>query len=204
MTLKQTAFVGDIHGNLAALNGLAEILLGDPTVGTVVFLGDYINKGLNPAGVVARLIELVEAGTVVALRGNHEEEMLAALNHGDLATFLKKGGANTIRSYLCGPASPDVLNDFRNAVPPEHVEFLSAMPAIYETAEIRASHRPVSTETARFQVSAHVPVGDLPAIDQKSAQLDTNCGSATGRLSAFFWPARNYVQVDSDGNLVQS
>lgn len=203
MTLSQTAFIGDIHGNLAAMNGLVAALLDDSAIDKIVFLGDYLNKGRNPAGVIARLLELAEIGKVVVLRGNHEEEMLHALDSGDLATFLKKGGASTIRSYLRRPANPDVVNDFRSAVPAEHLRFMSGMPEAYETAELRASHRLDPSEKSRFQISAHIPIGNLPVIDQRSAQIDTNCGSPTGRLTAFLWPTRRFLQVDSTGNLIQ-
>lgn len=199
----QTAFVGDIHGNLAALNGLAELLLNDPTVGKIVFLGDYIDKGADPAGVVSKLIDLAGAIPLVALRGNHEEELLEALHSGNLATFLKKGGATTIRSYLRRPATPDVASDFRRAVPNEHLQFLNSMPLLYQTPEIVASHRPLDSKDTRFQVSAHIPVGDLPVIDQKSAKLDTDCGTSSGRLTAFFWPSRGCIQVDSSGQPIQ-
>jgi calcineurin-like phosphoesterase family protein len=203
MTSKQTAFIGDIHGNLAALNGVIELLLDDPGLERLVFLGDYINRGANSAGVIARLLELAATERVIALRGNHEEDMLAALDSGDLAGFLKKGGASTIRSYLRRPAQPDVVHDFRSAVPSEHVEFLRAMPSVYTTAGLRASHKPDDAGASLFQVSAHMPVGDLPVIDLTSAHLDTNCGSPTGRLTAFFWPSHNYLQVDSRGNLIR-
>jgi serine/threonine protein phosphatase 1 len=203
MTIEQTAFIGDIHGNLAALNGMVELLLNDPAVDRLVFLGDYINKGVNSAGVIGRLLELAATEAVVALRGNHEEDMLAALDSGDLAGFLKRGGATTIRSYLRRPAQPDVVHDFRSAVPSEHVEFLRSMPSAYTAAEVRASHKPDEGRTSLFQVSAHMPVGDLPIIDSASAHLDTNCGSPTGRLTAFFWPSRDYLQVDSRGHIVR-
>jgi predicted MPP superfamily phosphohydrolase len=166
--------MGDIHGNLAALNGMVELLLNSKAVDQLVFLGDYINKGSNSAGVIARLFELASTEAVVALRGNHEEDMLAALDSGDLAGFLKMGGASTIRSYLRRPAQPDVVNDFRSAVPSEHVEFLRAMPSVYTTAEVRASHKPDEASASLFQISAHMPVGDLPIIDLTSANLDTN------------------------------
>jgi serine/threonine protein phosphatase 1 len=202
VTVGQTAFIGDIHGNLDALNGLVDILLDDPVVERMVFLGDYLNKGADSAGVIARLLELNRTEAVVALRGNHEEEMLAALESGDLAGFLKMGGANTIRSYLRRPARPDVVGDFRSAIPREHVEFLREMPTDYTTSELRAAHKPGHGGGPVYQISAHLPIRNLPVIDSVSANLDTDCGAPGGRLTAFFWPSRDYLQVDASGRLI--
>ena len=49
----RTFAIGDIHGDLAALAKLFERLPGLTTADTVVFLGDYIDRGPNSAGVVA-------------------------------------------------------------------------------------------------------------------------------------------------------
>jgi predicted MPP superfamily phosphohydrolase len=45
---------------------------------TLVFLGDYVDRGPDSRGVLNQLIELSQWLTVLALMGNHEESMLAA------------------------------------------------------------------------------------------------------------------------------
>lgn len=194
------AFVGDVHGNLDALGGLFEALAhrGKPHV---VFLGDYLNKGAAPAGVILELLARQRLGEVTLLAGNHELVLLDALDSGDMATFLKIGGATTIRSYLGRPVRPDVLADFRAHLPPEHVESLRSMPTIWESDEVVAQHAPFRELSSKFQVSAHVPVGLLPRITADSAQLDTGGGDghSAGRLTALFWPSREFIQVDERG-----
>lgn len=206
MTKSEIAFVGDVHGDLAALNGIANLLLDDSDIEHIVFLGDYINKGRDSAKVIARLVEISATGvvTVTVLRGNHETEMLNAIDSGDLAAFLKKGGASTIRSYVGRPVHPNVIDDFRLCVPHEHVRFLRGMREVYETSEIIASHLPSTTDNSRFRISAHIPVGVHPVITQNYALLDTNCGTTTGRLTAFLWPSRRFHQVDSAGRFLES
>lgn len=204
MTLAGTAFVGDIHGNIAALRGILELLDQIDGIDRIVFLGDYINKGKNSVAVVQTLLEKSTGERITVLRGNHETEMLKALETGDLASFLKMGGASTIRSYVKRDVGPDVISDFRARVPTEHINFLRSMPQVYETQYVVASHYPAATDKTRFQISAHIPVGNLPKVGVNFAHIDTGCGSPEGRLTAFAWPGLDYVQVDSDGHPIGS
>ena len=197
----ELAFVGDVHGNLRAVQGLWDALKRRD-VPHVIFLGDYINKGAQSAEVLQELIQHAEAGYATLLAGNHEAALLDALGRQDLSGFLKMGGAATIRSYVGGRVGPDVLGDFLTSLPPEHLEALRRMPPTYETANLVAQHIPSRSTRAKFRISAHVPVGDLPRIGHRSAQLDTGCGTVSGRLTALLWPALDYIQVDNHGAVV--
>jgi len=69
-----TVAVGDIHGNAAALENLLAALLPElDREDTLVFLGDYIDRGPDSRGCVERIVNLQQGGpcTVVALLGNH-------------------------------------------------------------------------------------------------------------------------------------
>ena len=99
--------IGDVHGCLPELASLVESLpmeRGD----TVVFLGDYIDRGPDSKGVIDYLVALRRRGeqTTVFLRGNHEDMMLSFMglsgHHGD--AFLLNGGLATLASY--GVAAP--------------------------------------------------------------------------------------------------
>ena len=198
--MEQVGFVGDVHGNLRAVEGMLR-LLSDQECTHVVFLGDYLNKGPSSAGVLDLLVSAHAAGGVTLLAGNHEAALLDALASNDLRTFLKMGGAATIRAYVGGPVRADVLAHFRAALPTAHLAALRAMPDSWEASDIVARHV-ATTEEDRFEVSAHVFAGLTPRITARTAQIDTGCGSdrTEGRLTAFLWPSRAYVQVDSNGD----
>jgi serine/threonine protein phosphatase 1 len=197
----ETAFVGDVHGNLNALRGLCDALAvrGEPHA---VFLGDYINKGPQSAEVMHELLALARNGRATLLVGNHEAALLDALDTDDLAAFLKMGGAMTIRSYVGAKVGPDVLADFRARFPREHLEALRRMPETYESDDLIAQHTPRAASTPKFRISAHIPIGQLPRIGRRSAQLDTGCGAESGRLTALLWPSLDYVQVEARGAIV--
>lgn len=194
----ELAFVGDVHGNLPALQGLWDALVRRD-VPHVIFLGDYINKGARSADVLQELISHAEAGRATLLAGNHETALLDALDRADLSAFLKMGGAMTIRSYVGGRVGPDVLGEFTAKLPREHLKAIRRMPPTYETSDLVAQHVSPRSSTRKFRISAHAPVGDLPRIGRRSAQLDTGCGTESGRLTALLWPTLEYVQVDPHG-----
>ena len=123
--------VGDIHGCLSELASLVESLpleRGD----TVVFLGDYVDRGPESKGVIDYLADLRgrDEYKTVFLRGNHEDMMLSYMGlsgrHGD--AFLLNGGLDTLASYSVDApsASPGAADGQRllAALPPGHVEFL--------------------------------------------------------------------------------
>jgi serine/threonine protein phosphatase 1 len=168
----------------------------------VIFLGDYINKGRESAEVMQELVSYSRAGFATLLRGNHEAELLDALDTGDLAAFLKMGGAMTIRSYVGVKVGPDVLKDFRANFPSQHLDAIRSMPQAYESDDLIAQHIPPKVLTRKFRISSHLPIGELPRIGRNSAQLDTGCGAGSGRLTALLWPGLDYIQVDASGAVV--
>ncbi|GGO68375.1 metallophosphoesterase [Nocardioides deserti] len=197
----EIAFVGDVHGNRPALSGLWRALVRRET-SHVIFLGDYINKGSQSAGVMQDLIAHRRAGRASLLAGNHELALLDAIDRQDLSGFLKMGGAMTVKSYVGRRVGPDVFADFIAAFPPEHLAELRAMRTAYETDELIAEHIPSNSPTAKFHISAHIPVGELPRIGSRTARVDTGCGTDSGRLTALLWPSLDYMQVNSQGEVV--
>lgn len=117
--------VGDIHGELEKLERLLEHLPLAPD-DRLVFLGDYVDRGPEAAGVVSRLVALSQERDCVFLIGNHESMFLDFLGWkgepyfaGD--AFLMNGGDRTLASYgFFDDPAPDPT---RFRLPPEHTAF---------------------------------------------------------------------------------
>src|SRR2546429_6272247 len=99
-----TIVIGDLHGMAAKLrNLLGEIdLWFDANAANelrqMIFLGDYIDRGPQ-AREVLQIVQRLQAGGAICLRGNHEELMLRATeSESDLTNFLANGGEATIAS----------------------------------------------------------------------------------------------------------
>ncbi len=123
--------IGDVHGCTGKLEELLSLLPLDAKQDTLVFVGDYIDRGPNSKGMIEYLIDLRQKiGDIVFLSGNHEQMFLNYhRNNEGRQRFLMNGGESTIISY--GVAG---LKDGRNMnVPRNHLEFLTTLRISYET-----------------------------------------------------------------------
>ena len=99
-----TCAIGDIHGCydllLALLGGIEEHAGGRPY--RLVFLGDYIDRGPDSAGVIQTVRQLQQRSpeTVICLRGNHEQLLVEAADDPDtVLLWLHNGGDAALRSF---------------------------------------------------------------------------------------------------------
>ena len=130
--------IGDVHGRADLFDDLLARIDEDdrirgPAESVIVLLGDLVDRGPDSAGVVARAVDLQRSGRPLrALKGNHEEVLLAAID-GDtraLHLLLKIGGVPTLESYGLEPESLDAATmcaRIASAIPGEHIDFLRAM-----------------------------------------------------------------------------
>jgi serine/threonine protein phosphatase 1 len=116
-----TFVIPDIHGRddllseaLAAINARAA-----DGAGTIVAIGDYVDKGPQSRQVIERLLPGVAEGwKLIALKGNHDAMMVDALrNPSKMASWLAKGGDAALASYGGDPA----------AVPQNHLAWLDGL-----------------------------------------------------------------------------
>tara|TARA_B110000211_G_scaffold234635_1_gene305251 strand:+ start:2519 stop:3184 length:666 start_codon:yes stop_codon:yes gene_type:complete len=91
--------IGDIHGSLEALEAIfnQNIITKEDTV---VFLGDYIDRGVNSKRVIDWLILNQSNYNFEFILGNHEIMMVTAKENPDqLMRWLYFGGSRTLDSY---------------------------------------------------------------------------------------------------------
>src|SRR3954449_801350 len=96
-----TYAIGDIHGRLDLLSALLA-QIEQHRAGrdrTIVFLGDYIDRGPDSVGVVAtvRSLQAREPHAIVCLKGNHEDLMLRAYrDEREVDLWIMNGGYETL------------------------------------------------------------------------------------------------------------
>ena len=140
----RTFGIGDIHGDLAALEALLARLPDLTPEDTLVFLGDYLDRGPDSRGVVERVRHLHTQvpAKVVALRGNHEDAWIKVIDEGWPGFVLPRGNGchACLRSYLDLPEHAELddalfekLSD-GSFFPAEVVTWLRSLPYWYEDA----------------------------------------------------------------------
>lgn len=125
--------IGDIHGcvdELAAMMSAIAPVKGD----TVVFVGDYIDRGPCSRDVLDLMHELRGGeAEYIFLKGNHEDMMLSFLGlpgrYGD--SFLFNGGAQTLSSYGVSDDKFAHVENVRENIPNDHVGFLKGLASSY-------------------------------------------------------------------------
>ncbi|MEL7108105.1 MAG: glycosyltransferase [Pseudomonadota bacterium] len=157
--------IGDIHGRYELLDALIGLIdedaktLPEETRCTLVFLGDYIDRGLQSN----QVIELLSGGRLsdydcVFLLGNHEDALLKFWHDPSFGDkWARYGGNETLLSYGLLPpataigsrATPEawerVWQDFRRVFPKHHLKFFSDLNHYYEAGDyvfVHAGLRP--------------------------------------------------------------
>jgi serine/threonine protein phosphatase 1 len=163
--------IGDIHGNVTALNDLLTQI--EPMLtssDTLVFLGDYIDRGAQSRSVIDRILKLRHEtiATIVTLKGNHEHWLLKTMSdHTCHSWLLATDAYPTIESYspvaaetlrtaalksprdaLYGGLLPLPYEVFFNGLPPAHVEFFQELQLFHQTADGIFVHAGVDVQTA--------------------------------------------------------
>jgi serine/threonine protein phosphatase 1 len=97
-TNKQYIAIGDIHGCFNSTKALLEKLEVYPEA-TLIFIGDYIDRGPQSMQVVDFLIEYSNQRECIFLRGNHEQMLLDAVHRNESSMWIRNGGDTTMQSY---------------------------------------------------------------------------------------------------------
>lgn len=123
--------IGDIHGCYNSLVNLLERIQPSKE-DTVVFIGDYIDRGPNTKSVIDYLLEYKEDHACVFLRGNHEEMFLDYLAGDRSGIWESNGGVETLESYWALSSN--------SKIPQAHIDFIESTQLYLETDEFLFVH----------------------------------------------------------------
>lgn len=204
----------DIHGCANELKLLLNKIPLQPT-STLIFLGDYVDRGDNSKEVIEVILDLKKRYNVVTLKGNHEELFMAFLEDQTsvkAATFIYNGGGSTVASY--GNEKGEIL------VPDEHLQFLTELVSFHETNDyffvhagvpnlpleeikkggheeqlmwIRSPFLKSDFEWGKTIVHGHTPRPEVEMTDRR-INVDTGC-VYNNKLTALHLPERNIYSV---------
>ena len=147
--------VGDIHGRSDLLTRIHEAIRIDvrdrPTSlkRTVVYLGDYVDRGPGSFNVLETLIRTpLEGMKSVYLKGNHEDMMLRFIGGDNAPHWLHNGGDATLASYgiTASRMTPDASNmealrrRLQDAMPAVHGAFLESLRLFYVAGDYLFVH----------------------------------------------------------------
>lgn len=120
--------IGDIHGCRSHLDKMMAKLDINAEHDTLVFIGDYIDRGPDSRRVVDALLDIRKnMKNVVCLMGNHEQMFINYYCEGkDEELFMHNGGINTLVSYGLTGAGKKHLT-----VPDTHMEFFTTLQTWY-------------------------------------------------------------------------
>jgi serine/threonine protein phosphatase 1 len=122
-----TFAIGDVHGCLDKLRRLLDVCAAHAggRAARYVLLGDYIDRGPDSRGVIELLMrwQADEPGTVICLRGNHEQLAIDAHRSARaMPLWLRNNGETTQRNY------PET----GGRIPDHHLAWLDALPFCHD------------------------------------------------------------------------
>ncbi len=148
--------IGDIHGRADLLRQLHGMILEDASQkgarlqNLIVYLGDYVDRGLESRDVIEILMSASLRGfQSICLKGNHEDLFLRFLEDPGIGpSWFNNGGDATVYSY--GLRIPQDLpreirfaqirKDLQAALPPAHFEFLTNLRLTFEVGDYLFVH----------------------------------------------------------------
>lgn len=143
--------IGDIHGRLDLLTALTGRILAQDPQASLVFVGDYIDRGEDSSGVLAYLRQLGadRPGRTAFLAGNHEQMCLQVLDDPEqhAERWLRYGGLQTLASYGVGlPSGPAeqtaaaIRDGLAKAMGPAEIDWLRGLSNIWISGNVAVVH----------------------------------------------------------------
>jgi serine/threonine protein phosphatase 1 len=197
--------IGDIHGRFSKLEGSIEGVIPEKS-DSLVFLGDYIDRGPKSYHVVDYVVKMREEYPhIITLRGNHEDFVLS-LFQGNQDKCMRhlwlklNGGEQTLASYRGAGHYLKVHQDFYMNLPVSweteqyffcHAGVRPGVPLAKQKAtDLLEIRDPFLSSNARFEkiiIHGHTPVSS-PTITPYRINIDTGTWN-NGPLTAIKLPS---------------
>ncbi len=213
--MNKTFVFGDIHGCHQSFSKLLNTISPSKTDDTLVFLGDYINRGPDSNKVISTIIEIKsQFQHVITLMGNHEQVLINYLEGRDKDFFIRIGGDLTLQSYGIKEPWPDSPMKF---FPADHLQFFSELMMVWENEDYYFVHAGLHPGTHISQQSSdwmlwardnfihtkhnfgkrviygHTP-HEMPKVDPNKIGIDTGAVYG-GKLTCLILPDLEFVYV---------
>jgi len=143
--MAKTYAFADLHGRYDLLIKALNKIFARSGGGTIVTLGDYVDRGPESRQIIEHLMSLREGiqpgWKIVCLKGNHEDIMFeTVMKPLDPNWWIGNGGGATLISYGHPNRGPVHLG----VVPQEHLKWIAALPRYHEDAHRVYVHAGVS------------------------------------------------------------
>lgn len=145
--------IGDIHGRLDLIKELHGSIQADASGYTgalsIVYLGDYIDRGPHSREVIDLLLDMPLPGfKAVHLLGNHEQVIMDFLKHPQAVVgWLSYGGRATLRSYGIEPPLGHnveelerLRDELEELLPARHLEFFQSLQHFHQEGDYLFVH----------------------------------------------------------------
>jgi serine/threonine protein phosphatase 1 len=148
--MTRTYAITDLHGRYDLLIQALNTIFRRPGGGTVITLGDYVDRGPESRQIISHLMTLRDAPQagwkVICLKGNHEDMMYETLMKPlDMGWWVGNGGGATLKSY-------------NSEVPSNHLHWINQLPSIHTDKHRVFVHagvdpaRPLDDQTEEFKL----------------------------------------------------
>jgi serine/threonine protein phosphatase 1 len=188
----RTFAIGDIHGELGHLERLLSRLPALDRDDTLLFIGDFVDRGPDSAGVVDLVRRLPQRlpAKVVALRGSHEDAWLKVKREGwpEFVIWASNGCLATLRSFARaagkttpGPDAPPTKDEFMamgeaTFFPPDVLAWIASLPVWWEDDHAIYVHAGLPSVGGRWLHPSEVS-DPKPLIWQRTPEFfKTYCG----------------------------
>ncbi|MFK7746613.1 MAG: metallophosphoesterase family protein [Roseobacter sp.] len=159
--------IGDIHGQHQDLERVLDLIERDGGKdASVVFLGDYVDRGPDSKAVVQLLMDGHAQGrNWTPIKGNHDRYLTRFVQNGTVYDTRTRpglfwlnprlGGDKTLLSYGIQAEDGDeiapILAKAQSMVPQDHLDFLESLPLYHETPDLLFVHAGVRPGVALNQ-----------------------------------------------------